>query len=150
MLFINEKINPMIDVKDKGAFEYTSTVKGQKLILTIDKKTYREKGYTDNIFVNFVRLFIEGNGQFVVNGVNVYKYGKKFRKMNNLENIKPSFPISLTITEGGFVDIPIDVMDEKFEIETTPSNGMKIYACINGVIDNIEQSILEEYNKNNP
>lgn len=150
MIFINEKIDSLTNIKDKGPFEYKSTKSGQKLVLSIDKKTFREKGYTDNVYVNFVRLFVEGSGQFVVNGVNVYKYGKKFAKLNTLENFKPTFPITVTINGGGFVDVPVEVMDEKFEIETTPAAGMKIYACIDGLMDNIEQKTLEEYNKLNP
>lgn len=147
MKFINEEVDKYLDVRSKTTYEYKSKNSGGNFNLIFSKKVFRESGYTDGVFVKFVRLYIEGSGAFEVKEVLVHKYEKVFKKMNLLENINPTLPISVNVENGAFIDVPVEVLDETFEIVVSGTDDMKVYATINGTIDNINKEILEKYNK---
>ena len=147
MIYVNEDIAKKFPEADYGYTYELKNVSGKKA-LAISKRL--DGGLVSNsVETEFVRIFVQGNGNCNINveRVDIYKFGgTKFIRGNGINANIVKFPINANFNGNGFVDVPVFVCDEAFEIIFS-SNAAKIYTAINGTIHNISKDILEKYNK---
>lgn len=142
--FVNEEIQKYSNLLDSTRMNYSSKLSGNKFTLRFEKKL--EGGWTDELPIQFVRLFLEDVGNISIDKVVVYKFGLPFTKNGDMYSNTVRLPLSINNSDNNFVDIPIMVQDEIFEIELTiSSNKGRIYAILNGGDHNIDKSLLNKF-----
>ena len=147
MIYVNEDIAKKFPEADYGYKYELKNVSGKKALAI--SKILDGGLVTNSVNTEFVRIFVQGNGNCNINveRVDVYKFGGvKFIRGNPIDANIVKFPITANFNGNGFVDVPVYVCDEAFEIIFS-SNAAKIYTAINGSIHNITKELLEKYNK---
>lgn len=149
MKFVNEEIKKLFNNGEETRFDMTLSGTSN-YVLNIKKNL--DSGYaTDNIFVDFVRIFFEGSGTVSINSIKIYKFGgiafeKKTKRFNNDIDLAKN----VSISNNGYIDVPIGIQDETFDILFTASGFKNMYVAVNGGMTCIDKSQLEEYRKLNP
>ena len=140
MVYCNQEAQELFPRECHG--DYIYKMDGNKIKIT---KRLDGSYISNNVSTDYIRIFVEGkDASITVSDITIYRFGNKpFKKGNFLDSRFGALPITAKESDGVFVDVPINCMDETIELTVT-ATGDRLYTIINGTISNITQEYLKK------
>lgn len=146
MLFVNQDVYQKTGMRSK-LYNYTLTNQANNYTLKIERSD--KKIFSDRFFIEFIRFYLVGSGNFSVNSLHMYKFfNEKFKKQDFTKIQTNVAPIGGNEKGGAYVDVPIGIMYEPFELELTIDPTItKFYITYNGTFFEFSDDEIAEYRR---